>query len=84
MRHPERVRTHRAHVVKNDDRADYAPVAAVDRSRRVLDREFEAIAPDENAVRRQGDGLAPLDCESQGIAYQRFSRRAVHDLKDFV
>src|SRR5205814_2292586 len=84
MRHPERLRPCFAHVVKNDDRADHASVAAVDRSGRVLDGEFQAVAPDENAVRFQGDGLVPLDCEPQGIAHQPLSRRAVHDLKHFV
>ena len=61
MSHSERQRSRRADVAKYHDGPGHVATAVAERRGRVLDRYFNAVAPDQYTVRREGYGLVFLD-----------------------
>ena len=72
----QRQRARHAHVVEHDDGADHLPAAIVNGRGGVFDGRLDAVAPDQQAVRRQADD--PCRAESpapSGCATVRASCR---------
>src|ERR1700684_4420454 len=82
MDHLQRHSPGGSHIADDDYRSGSSPVPVVDRSDRAFDRDFEAVAPTEDAVRRQVQDLVLPN----GLVYRirsSFSASGVVDSENF-
>src|SRR6266436_3371024 len=84
MSHSERQRPRRADVAKYHDGAGHTSAVVMNRRGRVLYRYFNAVAPDQDTVRREGYGPVFPDRRGRGALHGLASRAiddAVHILE---
>src|ERR1700736_1425876 len=80
MRHFYRHRSSHRHIVENNNSSGGHPVAVMDWSSGIIYGKFSPVAPTENAIWRESNGLVFLDCRSQR-ALTKCARGAVEDYK---
>ena len=78
VRHSERLRPRRAHIVKDHDGARDLAAPVVDGCGRILDGGFDAVAPDQQAVRGEPDGPVLVNGHCHGIGH-RIASNGVHN-----